>query len=428
MNSNRAACVGEKPTKQRIVLVVILFFILLFSFVDRINISVLLADNTFLTDLGIKGDPIKMGLLMTVFLISYAASNVVLSPLGDLLGPRKAICICLPAWALAMGVGALAPSFAWMLMARVLLGAGEGLHWPVQMKFVKNWFPPIERGKANSVWQIGLFVGPAMAMPLFTWLINATSWRTSFVVLAIATVVPFLLVWFLTTDHPHQHKLVNQAELAHIEAGLKTEMEAEAELEMASFKESLKSFAFNYRYWLLVAYFFCNASVWWGIMTWLPSYLKVARGFSWSEMGTLASIPYAVGAVCLLIFGYLTDKVGRRAPFCALGMLGMAIGIYFGAYSSDNMTAAYWIVFAVACNAVALPATWTMCQQIVPAKALGAGAGLMNGIGSAGGALSPIVIGFFISMTGSYVGGLMFLVAAGVLSALCMAVLVVQKY
>jgi len=314
------------------------------------------------------------------------------------------------------------------MVARLLLGVGEGVHWPVQMKYVKNWFPPQERGKANSAWQFGIYIGPALAMPFFTWLISSVGWRDSFFILAVSTLIPMVLIWFFTTDKPSEHKGVNQAELEYIENGLRMESEGKAELGGLSFKESVKLFIFNYRYWLLVAYFFCNASGMWGIFAWLPSYLKVARGFSWAQMGALASLPYAAGAVSLMIFGYLTDKTGRRAPFCALGMLGMSAGIYFAAYATDNLTAAYLLAFAVAANAAALPATWSLCQEIVPSRALGAGAGLMNGIGSAGGALAPVVIGYIISVTGSYIGGLMYLVALTFTAALCMLGLVIQKY
>ncbi len=87
MGDRLATIATTKPTRQRVFLVIILFITLLFSFLDRINMSVLLADTTFLSELGIKNDTVKMGLLMSVFLIIYAASNVVLSPLGDLLGP-----------------------------------------------------------------------------------------------------------------------------------------------------------------------------------------------------------------------------------------------------------------------------------------------------------------------------------------------------
>ena len=416
-----------RPTRQRFVLAVILLVTLLFSFVDRINISVLVADTAFLNDLAIREDAVKMGLLMTVFLVAYCVSNILVSPIGDLLGARRAILMCLPVWAVAMLCGSFAPSFAWMLVSRAMLGVGEGIHWPVQMKFVKNWFPPVERGKANSIWQFGLFLGPATAMPFFTWQINSFGWRMSFVMLAAATIIPFLLIWYFTADKPKDHKWVNKAELEYIESGLRVEKEAESILTTASLRESVISFLHNYRYLLLVAYFFFNAAVWWGIVTWLPSYLKVARGFSWTEMGALASLPYVVGGICLFIFGHLSDRAGRRAPFCAAGMIGMAVALYLGAYASNNLTSVYLIALAMGFNAAGLPATWSLCQQLVPARAQGAGSGLMNGIGNLGGALSPIVIGSLINATGSYTAGLLCLVGSSIVGALCMLVLAYKK-
>jgi sugar phosphate permease len=164
-------------------------------------------------------------------------------------------------------------------------------------------------------------------------------------------------------------------------------------------------------------------------MTWLPSYLKFARGFSWTQMGALASLPYIFGGICLVIFGYFSDKAGRRAPFCAVGMTGMALALYLGAHAMNNFSSAYLITIAVGFNAVGLPATWSLCQQLVPTRAVGTGAGLMNGVGSIGGALSPIIIGYFIGANGgSYVGGLMCLVASSLAGALCMLVLVFKKY
>ena len=59
---------------------------------------------------------------------------------------------------------------------------------------------------------------------------------------------------------------------------------------------------------------------------------------------------------------------------------------------------------------------------------IGAGAGMMNGVSNGGSAFSPVLMGFFISISGSYVGGLMFLVCLAVFAACCAAVLAYQKY
>ena len=425
ISANAAA---EKPTKGRIVLAVILFITLLVAYLDRVNVSVLVADPTFLADMGIKGQPVQMGLLMTLFLVAYGVANVVTGPLGDMIGPRKAMAISILLWTIAVTIGGLASTFAVMLIARIILGLGEGMHWPMQSTFVKNWFPPMERGKANSAWLLGLMVGPAIAMPLFTAIIGAYGWRFSFFSLGMLGLLPLILIWYFTSDHPRDNKYVNQAERDYIEAALKKEAEAAKAQPTESLAERMKSFVGNYRFWLITFNYFVIACIWWGIMAWLPSYLKVARGFSWAQMGAFSSLPYILGSFSVLAFGHISDKLGRRAPFLALAQFGAAGLIYLGANAVDNMTCAILMSIGIAFVGIGLPTSWSLLQQIVSAKAIGAGAGMMNGVSNGGSAFSPVLIGFFISLTGSYMGGLMFLVGLGVLGGAAMLILTFQKY
>jgi len=427
-DSGAAVQAGGAPTKERWLLVGILMITLLIAYLDRVNVSVLLADNLFLTDMGIKGQPVQMGLLMTLFLIAYGISNVFLSPLGDLLGPRKAMSVSIFLWCFSLFLGGIASTFTIMLAARLILGIGEGMHWPMQSKYVKNWFPPSERGKANALWVVGLMLGPAITMPFLTWLIHGFGWRMSFFVLIGFGLIPLLLLWFRTTDFPNQSKHCNQAERDWVEAGNKIEREQEAAAGRTSVWENMKVFIFNYRFWVLTLYYFCLASIFWGTMAWLPSYLKVARGFSWAAMGAWSSLPYILGILSVLASGYIADFLGRKAPLGILAMLGAACGIYFGAYAQDNTTAAIIISVGIACIGFGIAPAWALVQQIVPGKSVGAGAGMMNGVANGGSAFSPVLIGFFISASGSYVGGLMFLVGLGVLAACCAILLTLQKY
>ncbi len=426
--SDVSSAIALKPTKERVILVLILLITLLVAYLDRVNVSVLLADNVFLSEMGIKGQPVQMGLLMTVFLIAYGFSNVLLSPLGDILGPRKAMSLSILLWAASLCMGGLAATFTIMLAARVILGIGEGMHWPMQSKYVKNWFPPHERGKANAVWVVGLMAGPAITMPFLTWCISSYGWRTSFFVLVAFGLIPLMLLWFRTTDYPSQSKKVNQAERDLIEEGQKAEKEMEANYGHTKLSDNMKQFIFNYRFWLVTLYYFCLASIFWGTMAWLPSYLKVARNFSWAAMGAWASLPYILGIASVMASGYISDWMGRRAPVCIVSMLGAALGIYFGAYAPDNTTAAILISLGIASIGFGIAPAWAMVQRIVPGKAIGAGAGMMNGVSNGGSAFSPFLIGVFINASGSYVGGLMFLVGLGVFAACCATILAIQKY
>ncbi|MDR3573866.1 MAG: MFS transporter [Anaerolineaceae bacterium] len=420
--------ITEKPTRQRILLLVILFITLLVAYLDRVNVSVLIADNAFLTDMGIKGQAVQSGMLMSMFLIAYGLSNVLLSPLGDIIGPRKTMSLSILLWAIALALGGLTSTFMLMLAARVLLGLGEGMHWPMNSKFVKNWIPPSERGKANSIWLLGIWIGPALAMPLFSWAIAGSGWRESFFGLALLGLVPLYLLWFYTADYPHQSKRVNQAELSHIEAGTKKEAELEQAIGKTDFWETAKTFIFNYQFWLVVGYYTTSSAIYWGMLAWLPSYLKVARNFSWADMGMLASLPFVLGAVASIVFGYISDRVGRRAPFCLATGVVCTIALYYGALASDNMTSALLIAVGTGAVGIGHPSVWSLLQQVVPGKAVGTGAGMMNGVSNAICALIPVIIGFFISLTGSYFSGLMVLVCLGIAASAFMLILTLQKY
>lgn len=419
---------GTGIFQQRKVLAMILLLTLLIAYLDRVNVSVLLADNAFLQEMGIAGNPVQMGMLMSMFLMAYGIANIVLSPLGDVMGPRRAMSLSIVLWACSLAVGGIASGFTVMLLSRVLLGSGEGLHWPMQSKYVKNWFPPTERGKANSIWLVGLFIGPAIAMPFFTWLLQLISWRASFFVLVGLGLIPLILIWFFTTDHPRENRSISTAELNYIEEALQKEAQEEAQAVKVSVWDNAKTFIFNYRFWLLTIYYVANCAIWWGTMAWLPSYLKVARGFSWASMGALSSLPYFLATITVVCSGYLSDKIGRRAPFIAIALICSSAGIYFGAYAPDNMTAAIYISLGIASLAIGTPCGWSLLQQLVPGRAVGAGAGVMNGVGSILSALAPVLIGVCINISGSYVGGLMFLVGVGVIGAIASIILAIQKY
>ncbi|MDR3592493.1 MAG: MFS transporter [Negativicutes bacterium] len=416
------------PTRKRWNLVAILLLTLLVAYLDRVNVSVLVADPIFLSDMGIKGNPVAMGLLMTSFLLAYGVSNIFLSPLGDYLGPRKAMSLSIGLWGIALFGGGIAGTFALLIGARVLLGIGEAMHWPMQSKYVKNWFPPAERGKANSLWLIGLYAGPAIAMPFFTWVIQSFGWRLSFFVLVFLGLVPMVLLWFGTRDYPRQMKSVNRAELDLIETGMKAEAQAEATSDKVSVWDNIKIFITDYRFWLVTFYYAGTASVWWGTMAWLPSYLRVSRGFSWTEMGALSSLPYILGVISVIIFGWLSDRARRRAPFCAASMLGAAVFLYYGVHAPNNVLAAISISLGIGSTGIGQPANWALLQEIVPGKAVGTGAGVMNGVANGAAALAPVIIGYLITLTGNYIAGLMYLVCFASAAFLAMMILVCKKY
>ncbi|GAB3630214.1 MFS transporter [Pandoraea terrae] len=415
---------AKRPTRQRYVLAAILLAVLFFSYIDRVNVSILVVDPEFLAAMGIANDAVRKGLLMTVFLTAYGIGNVVLSPIGDKIGARKGMALSILFWAFSLLIGGVATAFMTMLVSRMILGMSEGLHFPLQNKYVKDWFPVSERGKANSVWQAGLSVAPALAMPVFTFIVHTSGWRSSFFILSALGLIPLALVWFMTTDTPREHKKVNALELAHIESSLQAE---NGSLEnRGSFTEGIRSFARNYRFWLLVAYYSLHVSVFWGALTWLPTYLKEAKGFSWSAMGALSSLPWIMALATKIAAGYVCDRTGHRASLIFASMVVVSVGVFFGATLSDPLVSTILLSFGIGALGFALPPIWTMLQDIVPSNAISVGAGVMNGVANGLSALAPMVIGFVIHMTGSYADGLYSLVCCSVLAACIMLIMMIK--
>ncbi|SDF51114.1 MFS transporter [Sporomusa acidovorans] len=415
-------------TKQRLVLAAILLFTVMVAYFDRVNISVLVVDNEFLSDMGIKGQPVQIGMLMTGFLIAYGLGNLTLSSLGDYIGPRKTMCIAMVLWGFSMFWGGIAQFFTMMLISRFVLGLGEGMHFPMQSTFVKKWFPRQERARANACWFIGTSLAPALAMPVFVWIVSHMGWRSSFFICAVVGLLPLYLIWFHTADTPRQHKKVNALELQYIEAGLTEDGGVKNTAVHASVGENIKTVAGNYRFWLLVIYYAAHNFVYWGLLTWLPTYLKTARGFSWKEMGFLASLPFILSIICKVIAGVASDYVGRRAPFCVIATLGSAIGIYFTGKVVDNYSAAALICFGMGVLTLGAPMVFTMLQELLPDRAISLGTGTMNGLSFFFASLGPVMIGFFIGLTGGFAGALYLLVGMSLIGMTSALILALQKY
>ncbi|WP_003542233.1 MFS transporter [Desulfotomaculum nigrificans] len=430
MGSNGNITTGylDKPvmarrSRVRFLILTTLFITLLVAYLDRVNISVLIADPQFLAEMNLQQQATKQGLLMTVFLIAYGLANMSLGFVGDKIGPRKAMSLSIVSWTVACFLGGWARNFTTMLSTRVLLGVGEGFHWPMQSTFVKNWFPAHERGRANAAWLMGLMVGPTLAMPILASIISNHGWRSSFFFLGVlGLLLPLPLIWFLTADRPEQHRMTNEAEIRYIQEGAMEPVKVK--FGANPYKEVLSSGAF----WLTAIGYTAAASIFWGVMTWLPQYLRVARHFSWSQMGYLSALPFILGGISLVVSGFISDKMLRRAPLCCLGFLGAVAFLYLGATSSSNLASAIFMALSIAFVELVQPNIWTIVQSMLSADLVGTGAGLLNGIANFISALAPMAIGFLISLTGSYFGGLVYLMVIGLMGAVASAVLVIKKY
>ena len=108
---------------------------------DKTNVSLVIADRSFLEELQLEGRNTELGGLMSAFFVGYGVSVFVWGFLVDRFGPRKCLIAGTLAWGAVMFFMSRATSLEGLLLSRFFLGAAEGNMWPVSNALTNRWFP-----------------------------------------------------------------------------------------------------------------------------------------------------------------------------------------------------------------------------------------------------------------------------------------------
>ena len=391
---------------------------------DRSNVSLLLVDPGFLREMGLESSPERQGLVMTMLLFPYALSNIFLSPSVDRWGPRRVLTLMTGLWAAVALLMGTASSYLVLLAGRSARGLAEGPLFPVANRTVRYWFPPSERGLANAIWTSGQRVGLALSVPVLTFTIAALGWRFSFFLqsaLVAATVCPAL--WFLMGDRPEVTRRVGEKEIHYI-----TQWRRDEQGKPAQWRHDLPLLLGNYRYWLMVTYHLGLLAVYYGMITWLPKYLKEGRGFDAAHLVVFATLPHVAAAIASILFGALSDRFPRLAAFCVVGLGGAGISVCVAALAPDPTVSAALMVLGFGFWGMGSPSYYAIMQRIIPGNIMATGIGIDNGLANLGSAIVPTLVGLLVGATGSYLAGLLLIAGLGVAGSLAALALAVQKY
>lgn len=411
---------GQGRGNYRYYLMTVLAITWMVIYLQRTNISMLLVDARFLEDVNLLGQTARQGLLMTVFLLAYSLSNILLVPISNRLGPRRTLISGIVVGSLVLMLGGWAASFAAIIVVRIFLGIAHGIQYPNLSVLVKNWFPPNERGTANAIYGMGGCIGPALAMPLFGWLIQSFGWEYSFFVpaaLGLACVIPLLLYWI--SDQPDDNPYISSAEVRYIKLN---QCNSPAPEDNDLKPEGISHILNNQSFWLLCIAYAAFTCSWWGLLTWIPQYLVQARNFDMSGMTSYVTIAYIVAVVGVFTGGRLVDYVHHKSTVGLVALLGVALATFGISAIPSSMGAVICIVLAVGINEFVFPTVWAILQGITPGTLMAAGSGVISGTANLFSAATPFIMGLLIQVTGSYASGLMFLVVMSILGALsCLA-------
>jgi sugar phosphate permease len=381
------------------------------SYIDRANLAI--AVPYIRAELGI--DAATMGLVLSAFFWTYAVMQLPAGWIIDRLGVRISLAFAVTWWSLfTMATGAARG--VWQFIgARLMLGAGEAASLPSFTKTAFNWFPRSERGIACSIFNSGSTAGSALSLPLVTALIAMAGWRGAFVVTGAIGVVWALAWWFIYRD-PEQYRAIAPRE---VDALLTERATPQVTTDKISWLD-----LFRYRsIWGLMIGLFCLNFAIYFFITWFPSYLLQARGFSLASLGTWGALPAVMAIVGNWMGGYASDRLiaagwshTAARKTCLVGGMAMASCIGLSAIVESNWACLALFTLAYASLSFTGANVWTVASEIAPSPAHVASiGGIQNFAGNLAGILLTTFTGVVLVLTkGS------FLIPLGVAGALCL--------
>ena len=396
----------------RVLLVTGTFFLSLLLYIDRACISA--AKIPVSDSLGLNDK--QMGWVLSVFALGYALFQTPSGMLADRFGPRKILTTIVVLWSAFTALTGAAWNYVSLLIVRFFFGVSEAGAFPGISRAVFSWFPLKERGLITGINFSGSRLGAAFALPVVAWLIHATSWRITFIILGIVGILWAVFWYFWFRNNPEEHHGISEKEKNYIiENRQKTNNLEKPKLSLTGMLKSKNM-------WLAMFQYFASNFTFFFTLTWLFPLLQSKYGLQIIEAGFYASAPLIGGALGNWFSGWLVDiiykkgswKLSRRIP-AILGFALVVVGL-LGSMQMETVNGAIlFLTIAIFGADMTLSPSWSFCVDIGRENS-GAVAGTMNMAGNIGSFVTALAFPYLQAWTGSekpffYVGAALAIMA-----------------
>jgi MFS transporter, ACS family, hexuronate transporter len=401
----------------------LLFFATTINYIDRQVLSLVVTDDSFLNDVGLRGADGKLnkelfGYLDATFKAAYAIGFLFMGNMLDKTGTRKGFSFAIILWSLAAVGHSFVKSIFGLGIFRFLLGFGEAGNFPAAIKTVAEWFPKKERSFATGLFNAGSNIGAILAPILVAFLIVNYGWKYTFIVTGMLGFI-WLLFWLIVYKKPNEHPSLSATELSYINSD---PPENSAKIPWINLLGKRKTWAF-------AGGKFLTDPVWWIYLTWLPTFFKEEHGLDIKSMIVPMIIIYLISDVGSIGGGWLSSHliksgwtVNKARKFTMLICALCVVPILFAGLTSN-----FWIAIALISLATAAHQGWsanlfTIVSDTFPKQATASVTGIGGTFGAIGGMLMSGFGGIIYQNYGPaplfFISSFAYLIALGLISFL----------
>jgi ACS family tartrate transporter-like MFS transporter len=408
----------EQSTMRKVYLRLLPFAVLSYvlAYIDRINVS--FAGLTMRSDLDMSAGTFgfAVGMFYWGYFIFEVPSNVILEKVGA----RVWIARIMITWGILAGLTAMVTGSTSFAIVRFLLGVAEAGFFPGIILYFTYWFPSHHHARIVSGFLIGLPVAVAAGAPISTALLGLfglKGWQVMYIAEAIPTVVVGVITFFVLTDRPEQAKFLTAEERNWLVTKIAVERRATEAVRTFTLWQAL----YNPKVLLLALNYLGILTASLGVLIFMPQIIKSLGNFSNMTVGWLTMIPYICGAIAMVVWGRISDRMNERRWNLFIACVFSTVGLVIAGMTMGT----WWALVGMSIAAMGFYGSkgpfFAMPPMFLSGAGLAAGIAWINSIGNLGGFFGPWYVGVMKDLTGSYAGGLYGLALLGLVAAIVCA-------
>jgi MFS transporter, putative metabolite:H+ symporter len=357
--------------------------------------------------------PALAGALGSSAFLGMLVGAVLIGALSDRIGRKRSFAASLIVYIVFGAACAVAPSYGWLYVFRLLEGIGLGAEVVVVFVYLAELLPANRRGLlltlSACLWQLSAL----LAAVLTVWITPVFGWRAMFIVGAIIGLIVFVF-WVALPESVRS--LVQRGKMDEAEATVRnistvdpSTLPVAQGVEQKGRTSVLDILRGRYlgptlTVWLMG---FSFGFMFFGTIIWLPSIL-LKQGFGFGHSLIYSGAIIGCGAIGNAVGGIVMDRIGRKTTLAILYFVGGVLLYIWGLMTTQASilalgAAAGFFAFG------AFGASFTYGTELYPTRYRGTGAGWMGAWQRIGGFVAPTVVGFILGagLSIHYVFGLM---------------------
>ena len=393
MNAPAASAADRPSTNYRWAICALLFVITTINYMDRNILGVLKPT--------IQGDlhftETDFGNIIFFFSIAYAIGYAGMGWFTDKVGVRIGLAVAAFLWCLASTAHGMVASVFGFMLARIVLGLGEGGNFPTCIKTIATWFPVRDRAFATGIFNSGSNIGAMLAPLIGALVVSLAGWQAAFYVTGAVGLL-WVVFWLMSYRDPAEHPKVSSSELAYINR----------DPEVATQKVPWGKLLTYPGTWVYIAGGVLTNPAWWFYNNWVPSFLNSKFHVSLFAVGLPLVLIYLLTDVGSIAGGWVSSRLIKRGmdvfPARKITLLICAVctlPVYLAPQLDSMWAAVVLIGIAMAAHQGFSANLFTLVSDTLPRGAVASAVGLGGGISSIAGAFSAAAVGRVLDATGN---------------------------